>query len=59
VRCWSNGFSSGVGLIALENGVMEVSLLGIPDALTLPADALLDRLGSFISGLLLRRGKVP
>jgi len=35
----------------LGNGITEASLLGIPDALTLPVDALLDRIGSSLSGL--------
>ncbi|MEM2424881.1 MAG: HAD-IC family P-type ATPase, partial [Candidatus Bathyarchaeia archaeon] len=40
-----------VGLAALGNGTAEASLPSISDALTLPVDALLERLGSSLSGL--------
>ncbi|MEM2385200.1 MAG: HAD-IC family P-type ATPase, partial [Candidatus Bathyarchaeia archaeon] len=40
-----------VGLAALGNGIAEASLPSISDALTLPVDALLERLGSSLSGL--------
>ncbi|MEM3715742.1 MAG: magnesium-translocating P-type ATPase [Candidatus Bathyarchaeia archaeon] len=40
-----------VGLAASGNGTAETSLPSISDALTLPVDALLERLGSSLSGL--------
>ncbi|MEM2169461.1 MAG: HAD-IC family P-type ATPase, partial [Candidatus Bathyarchaeia archaeon] len=40
-----------VGLAASGNGTAEASLPSISDALTLPVDALLERLGSSLSGL--------
>lgn len=48
----------GIGLATMGDDVMEASLLGIPDALTLPADALLDRLGSSLSRIIFRGGRV-